>query len=336
MFDDLFDLLSDIYPWSTLWTAFTSLFFVKAYYLKLPDKYHGWQLDLRRGRFIIAVIFVNLLSPLVLVLLCAACILFSLYMMSLEIAKCLKQCWKSKRENSEFKSKNRCKQRSGGAEILFPSSIIRDVLLHNQQNMLKFPYISSVSELEVDDGDSCPICLRSIYPANINSKCNIIEITHDVALDNEPCVTTCNHVMHYKCLREWLSLHQTCPICRSMQLMNRCKVFRCRYATVGTVVCGDVYTINSHNGSINNDMILPTISSGVSHMPTVMPGIHGRREVTSGEGYRELSVSVDLQDSPETDVCGQACQTRQNPGGVPEGWPRYDQRGVYEIEITFF
>ena len=302
LFDLLFDLLFAISVFTLPMTICYSVIFVKRYYLKLPDRYHGWQLHLRRGCFILAVIVLNLLSPLT-VGLCVAVgilfwLLFTLFLMLYEIAKCLKRRWPRKRANSKFRSKNKCKQRSGGAEILLPSSIIQDVLLHNQQDMSKFPYISSVSELEDDDGDSCPICLRSIYPANINRKCNIIEITHDVALDNEPCVTTCNHVMHYKCLREWLSLQQTCPICGSMQLMNRCKVFRCRYATVKTIIRGDVNTntINFHNGLINNDTVLPTISSGVSHMSTVMPGIHGRPRATSGEGYRELSVSVDLHD----------------------------------------
>ena len=327
-----------MYVVSTLITLSFSPVFVQTYYRKLPDKYHDRQLHLRRGSFILALIVLNLLSPLTVGLYFAVgilwCVFFSLYItlsqLSTKLAKYLKRRWQSSKANSKIRSKNKCKQSSGGAEILLPSSIIQDVLLHNQQDMSKFPYISSVSELEDDDGDSCPICLRSIYPPNINRKCNIIEITHDVALDNEPCVTTCNHVMHYKCLREWLSLQQTCPICGSMQLMNRCKVFRCRYATVKTIIRGDVNTntINSHNGSFNSDMALPTISSGVPYMSTIMAGIHVRREATSGECYRELSVSVDLHDPTVNDVCGQERQTRQNSDEIAREWPSYDQRGI--------
>ena len=305
-------------------SLYNAIEFVQYYYRKLPAKYHGCQLHLRRGCWIIAGIVLSLLSPLYMITwFCVGCPLMFLQ-------PYLKKRWKLKRANSKLKSKNKCKQRSEDAENILPSSIIEDVLLHNQQDMSKFRYISSVSELEDDDDGICPICLRSIYPANIN-KSNIIEITHDVALDDEPCATTCNHVMHYKCLREWLSLQQTCPICGSMQLMNRCKVFRCRYATVKTIIRGDVNTntINSHNGSTNSDMALPTISSGVPYMSTIMAGIHGRREATSGESYSyQLSVSVDLHDPPVNDVCGQERQTRQNSDEIAREWPRYDQRGI--------
>ena len=270
--------------------------FVLYHCRKIPAKYHGWQLHLRRGCWIVAGIVSCLLSPLYMYTWC--CSLPLIYLLNHLLNKWKKR-WKLKRANSKFRSKNKCKQRSGGAEILLPSSIIQDLLLHNQLDHSTFPYISSVSELEDDDG-ICPLCLRSIHPAKVNRKCNLTEITRDVALDNEPCVTTCNHVMHYKCLREWLKLQLTCPICGSMQLMSQCKVFRCRYAVVKTAVRGDVNTntINSHNGSTNNGMTLPTISSGVPHMPTVMSGVQGRREATSGECYRQLSVSVDLHDSP--------------------------------------
>ena len=334
MSDDLIaDLMIRLYIATLPMMITASVVFIPQYYMWLLGKYHGRQLHLRRRCLIIAVIFVNLLSPLVVavgILLILCFMLFVTayviaYVMTSGIAKCFKLCWQSKQANSKFKPKNRSTQRSGGAELVFPSSFsfIQDVLIHNQQDTSIFPYISSISELEGDDG-ICPICLRSIYQPNIN-RSNIIEITHEVALDNEPCVTTCNHVMHYKCLREWLNLHQTCPICRSIQLMNRCKVFRCRYAVVKTIVRCDVDTdtINSHNGSTNSDMTLPTISSGVPHMPTVLPGIHVRPEATSSEGYRELSVSVDLHDSPVNDVCGQGHQTRQSSGEVAEWWPRY-------------
>ena len=331
-----YELLISLYLLSLPVTICGSVVFVERYYLKLTDKYHGWQFRLRRGCIIVAVILVNLLSPLVFLPWFAVGTLLFLYLMLYVIAyvmtsgraNCFKQRWQSKQARSKFKPKNRSTQRSGGAELVIPSSnsFIADVLTHNQQDTSIFPYISSISELEDDDG-SCPICLRSIYQPNIN-RSNIIEITHEVALDNEPCVTTCNHVMHYKCLREWLNLHQTCPICRSIQVMTRCKVFRCRYAVVKTIVrCdADTATINSHNGSTNSDMALPTISSEVPHMPTVLPGIHVRPEATSSEGYRELSVSVDLHDYVN-DVIRQGNQTWQSSGEVAERWPRYDKGG---------
>ena len=73
---------------------------------------------------------------------------------------------------------------------------------------------------------------------------NMTEITHSHALDDEPCATPCNHVMHYKCLRDWLDLHQTCRICGSKQLVKRCKVFR--YDTFESVVRGDVNTSTTY------------------------------------------------------------------------------------------
>ena len=294
-----------IYVLSTLTTLCFTPAVIGLPYQQLPDKYHGRQLCLRRGCLIIAGIVLNILSPITIALYLGVGSLISLctllYVLLWLLPKYLTKRLQSyitasvaiKFAKSKSRCKNRSKHRNRSAENFFP--IMQDGVLHNQQDMLKFPYISSISELKDDGGDSCPICLRSIYPPNIN-RSNIIEIPHDVALDKEPCVTTCSHVMHYKCLREWLSLHKTCPICRSMQLMNRCKVFRCRYDTVGTVVRGDINTntIDSHNGSINSDMALPTISSGVPHMPTVVPGIHTTSEATSGGGYRELSVNVDL------------------------------------------
>ena len=188
MSDDLFGFLIRFYAASLALTMTVSVALVSTYYMKLTDKYHGRQLHLRRGCFIIAVIFVNLLSPPVVAPLMVVgtlfCLCFVLYEMSLVIVKRFKGYWQSKQANSKFRPKSKSKQRSGGAELVFPSSVVR-----------------------------------------------------------------CD---------------------------------------------ADTDTINSHNDPINNDMALPTISSEMPHMPTVLPGIHVRPEATSSEGYRELSVSVDL------------------------------------------
>ena len=193
---------------------------------------------------------------------------------------------------------------------IFPSSIIEEVAMTIKQDQSTFPCIDTVSQIK-DDDDTCPICLRRINPSNTNRR-NMTEITHSGALDDDPCVTPSNHVMHYKCLKDWLDLHQTCPICGSKQLVKQCKVFRCDI--VESVVRGDVNTstTNTHNGSSSNGiyMALPSISSGMTRMPTVMPGIHAISKatskmtseatpnVTSVVCYSDLSVSADLCDPP--------------------------------------
>jgi len=46
----------------------------------------------------------------------------------------------------------------------------------------------------LDDSD-CPMCLETMH---------------------EAIVTSCNHRFHSSCIHKWLSMHNSCPICRSV------------------------------------------------------------------------------------------------------------------------
>ena len=314
---ELYGLLIFLYVFSTLFTGVCSLSVFVPYYSNVARKHHGLQLYLREGCSIIALIVVNLLSPITICIVLAA---------SLLTLFCGLPCWGMLNSCGLIDKIKRCRQSSDEpisrssniANIQHrakrPSSITQEVVLTIKQDHSTFPCTDTVSQIE-DDGDTCPICLRRIYLPNTNKR-DMTETSHGDASDHDSCLTPCNHVMHFKCLRDWLDLHQTCPICRSMQLIKQCKVFRCD--TDESVVRGDVNasTTSTHNGSSSNDMTLPTISSGVPHMPTVMPGIHAiskatlkttpkttsgttseaTSNVSSAVCYSELSVSVDLCD----------------------------------------
>lgn len=51
------------------------------------------------------------------------------------------------------------------------------------------------------DHHECSICLASL----IDSQLKMERI----------CITPCSHFFHYKCLKRWLKLRKTCPLCRS-------------------------------------------------------------------------------------------------------------------------
>ena len=80
--------------------------------------------------------------------------------------------------------------------------------------------------LHVDS--TCPICLAPIFYQNISQE--FITKTCGGIIDDDRCVTTCEHVLHYKCLQDWLRLNSTCPVCRTTQQMTQCKVLRKGYS----------------------------------------------------------------------------------------------------------
>ena len=304
------ELIISLYIFATLTTLGGSIEWFRLNYPKLALKHHGPQLHLRRGCYVIALIVVNLLSPITFFITCVAFNLIAFYSLA-------------QRQQSSAQPVSGPSNIAGiQHRAILPSSIIEEVTRTIKQDQSTFPCIDTVSQMENDD-DTCPICLRRINSLNTN-RMNKTEIKLKRALDHDPCLTLCNHVMHFKCLKDWLDLHQTCPICRNKQLMKQCKVFR--YDTVESVVRGDVNTgtNNTHKGSSSNDMALPSISSGVTHMSTVIPSIHVVSEATTGTTsqttsgtisgttsgtssgttsnvtsdvcYSELSVSVDLCD----------------------------------------
>ena len=97
------------------------------------------------------------------------------------------------------------------------------------KSKIKQPHIvyltknTTLQYLLVEDSSECPICLTRIYYQN---KSYMAFMSRDDPSDNEPCATSCDHVMHYGCLREWLNINPTCPVCRKRQSVKDCHVLR--------------------------------------------------------------------------------------------------------------
>ena len=95
---------------------------------------------------------------------------------------------------------------------------------------MKQPHIVYVTENSMQQyqlDKECPICLTRLNYQNTHRSCIAIML-HDAATGNEPCATSCHHVMHYGCLRDWLIRNPICPVCRQAQSVNKCRVLRIR------------------------------------------------------------------------------------------------------------
>ena len=214
MEEKVYEVLIVSYAFSALWTGPFSLHLFELHYLGLARKHHGRQLYLRKGCSIIALIVVNLLSPITLGIVLTASLLTVFCGLIDKIRRCRQSTDEPISRSSNIANiQHRAKR---------PSYIIEEVAITIKQDQSTFPCIDTVSQIK-DDDNTCPICLRRINSLNTN-RMNKTEIKLKRALDDELCVTLCNHVMHFKCLKNWLDLHQTCPICGSKQLVKQCKV----------------------------------------------------------------------------------------------------------------
>ena len=113
------------------------------------------------------------------------------------------------------------------------------------KSKIKQPHIvyltknSTLQDLLVEDSSECPICLTRIYYQN---KSYMASMSRDDPSDNEPCATSCDHVMHYGCLRDWLNTNPTCPVCRKRQSVKDCRVLRIENRGILSRIFGNVNT----------------------------------------------------------------------------------------------
>jgi hypothetical protein len=63
-----------------------------------------------------------------------------------------------------------------------------------------------------NEKDFCFICLD-----NENNYCNLIMLNHQQMYI---CYCQCNGWIHHTCLRQWLDINQTCPLCRRRMIKN--------------------------------------------------------------------------------------------------------------------
>ena len=122
---------------------------------------------------------------------------------------------------------------------------------------------NSMPQYQLDGDSSCPICL-SLISYRHQSDGSII--TRDAPSDNEPCATTCHHVMHCGCLRDWLIKNPICPVCRQTQSITACRVLRIRngetvpggFTNANTV---DLKTISTISSSSISTRMMPMLMS---------------------------------------------------------------------------
>ena len=115
---------------------------------------------------------------------------------------------------------------------------------------MKQPHIAYVKRnskpqyLLVRDSSECLICLTRIYYQN---KSYMASMSRDDPSDNEPCATSCDHVMHYGCLRDWLNINPTCPVCRQTQRVKDCHVLRIENRGILSRIFGNMHTALSRS-----------------------------------------------------------------------------------------
>jgi hypothetical protein len=73
---------------------------------------------------------------------------------------------------------------------------------HYQDNFVSIP----------NENDICFICLE-----NKNNYCDLITLNHPQMY---VCYCQCNGWIHHTCLRQWLDINQTCPLCRRRMIKN--------------------------------------------------------------------------------------------------------------------
>lgn len=76
----------------------------------------------------------------------------------------------------------------------------------------------NIDNKNVDDGDiDLSVCVYTDLDEVVkekNENCSICFEKNDC--DDTLILTKCDHVYHYKCLKEWVDLNKTCPLCRSV------------------------------------------------------------------------------------------------------------------------
>ena len=92
------------------------------------------------------------------------------------------------------------------------------------QHQLPIIYVDDLSKQvhKITDESMCPICLTIIDFQDHGTNCP----EFDIANNDDPCATTCDHVLHYGCLWEWLMTNPSCPTCRKSQTIKQCVLLR--------------------------------------------------------------------------------------------------------------
>ena len=79
----------------------------------------------------------------------------------------------------------------------------------------------------ITDETMCTICLTPINFQDHDNSCP----EFDTANNDDPCATSCDHVLHYGCLWEWLMANPSCPTCRKSTI-KQCVLLR----TIGPII----------------------------------------------------------------------------------------------------
>ena len=134
-----------------------------------------------------------------------------------------------------------------GCVLALIYSLYYDKELHKThiKSKIKQPHIvyltknSRLQYLLVKGSSECPICLTRI---DYQNKSYMAFMSRDAPSDNEPCATSCDHVMHYGCLRDWLNINPTCPVCRQTQRVKVCRVLRIESRGILSRIFGNMNT----------------------------------------------------------------------------------------------
>ena len=80
----------------------------------------------------------------------------------------------------------------------------------NSRCVLRDATDEEITDLQESNSDSgCPICLDSVDMPSLG---DVLQPS-----DLDICLTTCQHIFHWNCIKDWLPRDGSCPLCRSDQ-----------------------------------------------------------------------------------------------------------------------
>ena len=106
------------------------------------------------------------------------------------------------------------------------------------KQLLQIVYVGHGDDLETNHllnrETACLICLAPMFYRDLQTmKCEEFNVysshpVFDTAKHDDSVVTSCGHVLHYGCLREWLRISPSCPACWNIQSVEQCSILRRR------------------------------------------------------------------------------------------------------------
>ena len=162
-----------------------------------------------------------------------------------------------------------------------------DPIKPRNEDILPVIYVQSTSNptFILTTDSMCSICLTLVCYSGAKNEAP----DFDAASTNDACVTSCDHVMHYGCISEWLVINPTCPTCRRGLTIAMCVLLRKTSPTdVDAPKAFDI-DINSDSMICNSENNVRIISNTVDSLILNPSALETRPLFTLRHNFRQGS-----------------------------------------------